>query len=61
MLDDAKHSLGLKESQETSVKANEAQPHASGTEAANDLSAAKSAAMRAAEMGMFTSSFLFNI
>ncbi|XP_030449600.2 uncharacterized protein LOC115672009 isoform X1 [Syzygium oleosum] len=48
--DDAKHSLGLKESQETSVKSNEAQPHASGTEAANDLSAAKSAAMRAAEM-----------
>ncbi|XP_010044363.2 arginine/serine-rich coiled-coil protein 2 isoform X2 [Eucalyptus grandis] len=48
--DDAKHSLDLKESQETSVKANEAHPHASGTEAANDLSAAKSAAMRAAEM-----------
>ncbi|KAL3751478.1 hypothetical protein ACJRO7_012327 [Eucalyptus globulus] len=48
--DDAKHSLDLKESQEPSVKANEAHPHASGTEAANDLSAAKSAAMRAAEM-----------
>ncbi|XP_030552413.1 arginine/serine-rich coiled-coil protein 2 isoform X2 [Rhodamnia argentea] len=48
--DNAKHSLGLKESQETSVKAIESQPHACGTEAANDLSAAKSAAMRAAEM-----------